>query len=373
MDSSKSIRMREAVPSDNRALVDLVHTAPIQAESTIWIDRDPDFFALLRLQGEDPRVWVAEDGERIVGNFSYSMRTEIHDGQPVKVLHCGDLRIHPDYRHSKAFLKIVKTYLKRLRLGDYHHAVVEIMEGNDDVLEMQRVLERVVTIVPAGDARLFQLVPFLVPRPDSAYRYRAAGQDDLDQLAEILQEAYGDYDGRPVLDRDGLLKLVSQHPSFPLGSIRVCEARKGPGAGRILACCGVWDQKDIRRAVVEKFTSSAASAIGIMRRLSFLGIFPPVPRAGEHLNYAWLRFPAWRSGHEDAGRQLVRSVLKDARRQGHYHFIWAGFHEKDSKVSCLDGLRKKESRVRQFHYYPKDRQAGAAAAGAVSWTDFSLV
>ena len=53
-----SILVRDAAPSDNAALVRLATACPMRGDLTMCMDREPDFFALARLEGERWRVGV---------------------------------------------------------------------------------------------------------------------------------------------------------------------------------------------------------------------------------------------------------------------------------------------------------------------------
>ena len=46
-----SILVRDAAPSDNAALVRLATACPMRGDLTMCMDREPDFFALARLEG----------------------------------------------------------------------------------------------------------------------------------------------------------------------------------------------------------------------------------------------------------------------------------------------------------------------------------
>ena len=56
--------VREAVPDDNRALVDLAAACPMEGDMSLCVHREPDFFALSRLEGEPWHVGVVEDAGR---------------------------------------------------------------------------------------------------------------------------------------------------------------------------------------------------------------------------------------------------------------------------------------------------------------------
>ena len=70
--TNSSLNFRESCSADNKGLVQLVRSCPMEGKTAAYMDRNPDFFALPRLQGDEWRVYVSEQGGKIVGNFSYA-------------------------------------------------------------------------------------------------------------------------------------------------------------------------------------------------------------------------------------------------------------------------------------------------------------
>ena len=62
-----SVHVRDAVHSDDEALRAIAASCPMEGDITLRVTREPDFFALNRLEGQEWRVGVAESDGRVVG------------------------------------------------------------------------------------------------------------------------------------------------------------------------------------------------------------------------------------------------------------------------------------------------------------------
>jgi len=60
---------REANPNDNEGLLKLTRECPMDGEISLIIDRQPDFFKLLKLKGVF-KTFVAEDSDQLIGSIS---------------------------------------------------------------------------------------------------------------------------------------------------------------------------------------------------------------------------------------------------------------------------------------------------------------
>lgn len=98
--------IREATASDNKALLDLERSAPLDlGEVEVILDRSPDYFACLSLQ-EDACVMVAEEGGRLVGVCAAAWQRVPLLGRPQFLLYIQKGRVRPECerRHISSLL-----------------------------------------------------------------------------------------------------------------------------------------------------------------------------------------------------------------------------------------------------------------------------
>lgn len=73
---------------------------------SLRIDRDPDFFALLRLRGKS-KVFVAVRGSEVVGCISVASRSAYLSGVPEIIAYIGDMKIHPRFSGSRISMRLL--------------------------------------------------------------------------------------------------------------------------------------------------------------------------------------------------------------------------------------------------------------------------
>ena len=79
---------------------------------SLRIDRDPDFFALLRLRGKG-KVFVAARGRQVIGCVSVALRTAYISGLPETIAYIGDMKVHPRFSGSRVAVLLIKALESR--------------------------------------------------------------------------------------------------------------------------------------------------------------------------------------------------------------------------------------------------------------------
>ena len=92
------IHIREAMPQDNHALIELASVCPMDGDVSIRVDRAPDIFALNALEGSAWKVGVAQYRDSVVGCAAASTRHVWLNGRPSTMGYASDLKVHPDWR-----------------------------------------------------------------------------------------------------------------------------------------------------------------------------------------------------------------------------------------------------------------------------------
>ena len=101
--------VRDATEADNAALVRLADSCPMRGDITMCVDRAPDFFALVRLEGERWRVGIAEDAGQVIGCVAASERHAYVNGATTRTTYVGDLKVHPAHRGMKLGQLVVQA------------------------------------------------------------------------------------------------------------------------------------------------------------------------------------------------------------------------------------------------------------------------
>ena len=138
----KHTGVRDATEADNTALVALAESCPMRGDITMCVDRAPDFFALVRLEGERWRVGIAEDAGRVIGCVAASERHAYVNGAATRTAYVGDLKVHPAHRGGFAADALAEFAREACR-----------GHGGDDMLTLATVLGGNRTVERRTDGR----------------------------------------------------------------------------------------------------------------------------------------------------------------------------------------------------------------------------
>lgn len=254
-----NVRFRLAVPDDNEALLALARRSPMEGRDgrqdgregeagqvSVAVERSPDHFALPRLQGDPWLVAVAEDEQgRIVATSSLATREVYLDGEPVRCMYGGDLRVAPEVRGCGVARGLHDWCWERTREHGVDLWYASIMVGNRPAAHLpdptpgrpryRRVGRAVVVAVALGAGGAAN--DELLATPATAA--------DLSAVAALLdgqgrRRAFG-----PVWTEQRLRQQVATAPGLSVADLLVVRR-----AGELVACAAVWDQSAVQRTLV---------------------------------------------------------------------------------------------------------------------------
>jgi len=319
------IALRVANPADNDALLALTRATPMAGKIALRIDRDPDFFALLRARGEHI-VFVATHQEKIVGCSSVAVYPAFIDGRIETIAHTGDLKVHPDFTGRRLALHLVSAIEHHLRSIGVDLSFNLIADGNQKAMTIAQGKHGTPIQTLLGRFFVDELLPSPFRPRASTCEIAGATPADLPALAEILNDfARARNFARPVALPDlerrlhSATTLVAHH------------------AGRPVATLTLEDTQSLRRNVLIGLPRSYRAALAALRLLTIPMRGLHIPRLGEPLPMLHVRFMASAPGHEPALRPLLAEAraLAFARRAT---VLSVALHERDPLRAVLAGI-----------------------------------
>jgi hypothetical protein len=347
---------RLAQPSDNRALIDLFASVPMEGDLVLAVRREPDFFALYRLQRGEAACWIQdrEAGSGLAGAGTVLVRDGWLDGRPQKVGYLCDLRAGAEARRSRTVVRHFAPLLARSleAAGGATASLTAVLASNAAALAAltrrraarasqphYHLLRRfsAVSIQFRGRRRPYR------PGAAAGLTVRTATAADLPALGNFLDE---DHRRRPFGYRfdDGELEHRLGHwPGFGLdATYLVLDA-----AGRIAACATAWDPHPVRRYVVLAYRRSMRWVRLGWNAAARLAGWPRLPDPGDHFRSFYLCNVSVREEDPRAFRALLERVYDDHRRRG-FHFFTVYADEDDP---LRPALRAFATRELAFHLY----------------------
>ena len=348
------IRVREATPGDNEALLRLSRKCPMTADISLSIERDPDFFALSRLRGEGS-TYVAEREGRVVASGSVFRRPGYLFGAPATIGCVADLKVLPELRGRGLAGRIVRAIVD----GESGDVTTPFMAtaaaGNAGV---ERTVARLAGHCPVtrlGTFTSFQLLPVRIPQRPPRLDVRLATPADEDELASLLDAHHRQLAFAPVFRDGGFRRLLDLTPGLELESYRVARRE-----GRLVAALAAWGESAVKRTRVRRLPGALRLASRLAAAASSLGV-PRLPGEGELLRFVYLRHLAYAPGEEDALAALVHASLREARSAG-LHFVLLTCQDDDPAADATRGLLRLRYRYSLFAGTVSERGRGLLEA-----------
>ena len=363
--------VRDATAADNDALVALAEACPMRGDITMCVDRAPDFFALVRLEGERWRVGVAEDAGTVVGCVAASERLAYVNGAATRTAYLGDLKVHPAHRGGFAADALVEFSREAVRGygGDDMLALVTVLNGNRS-MEHRAVGLRGLPPLTRFATLDVHAIPLLWPRAErvAGLRVDVACESDLDEMGALWNRVAPGRQLAPVLGAARLRAWIADAPGLTVRDYLV--ARRADG--RIAGFLALWDQYFIKQLRVLGYSARLAAVRAALNGLAPLARTPRLPAAGAVLpSLAVLHCCVERDEPEVLRALLLHAYT--ARRGAGYLFLTLALDRRDPLRTALRGLLAQPTAVGAYATTPAGRWTGAPLDGRPLHFESALV
>ncbi len=295
------ITIREAVPKDNDALVDLLRRCPQGTNLVVRLDRAPDFFARSKPY-QQFKTFVADDDGYIVGAGECSLRPILKDGLEERAAYGYSYAVDSEYRGHRLALKLEEACTGFALKEGADRVFGWILEDNTPSLKaFGRVGYDTEKML-----KVYVFLPFRPqPIPDGV---RSMEDSDLEQVTDLLNRTYAGYDYYFPFTSHRLLEFIQRLPGFEREHFYVYEKD-----GMILSCMGCWDYSRVINGTIIQLSSQLNLVARLMGFLRLFGRVPRVPEMGKNWAYCVPELPGYRNSPDDLiplWRQLNNFALK---------------------------------------------------------------
>jgi predicted N-acetyltransferase YhbS len=325
------VEIREAVEGDNEALLALTRSTPMAGSISLRIDRDPDFFALLRLRGEG-KVYVAMRGRELVGCISAALRTAYISGVPETVAYVGDMKVHPRFSGTRIALRLIQTLEAHLRSAGIDLCFSVVADGNQRVMPLFEGRLGIPRWASLGRFLVDELIPSPFPGRSRRHGIESAEAADLPAITMLLDRFHRSRQFAPQISQDDLARMLSGSREEPFSKMFVARNR-----GSVVATLSLHDSREVKRNVLLDASASIRCALALLRIAAAPLPGFRVPRIGEPLRVLYARFVACEGGHGQALQALVAMARAEAFRR-RFTFLVMGLHERDPLRSLVRGI-----------------------------------
>jgi predicted N-acetyltransferase YhbS len=325
------VEIRQATEADNVELIALTRMTPMDGAISLRIDREPDFFALLRLRGKS-KVFVALRGPQVVGCISAALRNAYISGVSETIAYIGDMKVHPSFSGSLVAVRLIKALEADLRFNGIDLCFCVAADGNHRVMPLFEGRLGMPRWVRLGRFLVNGLVPSPFTRHSKRYCIDGAQAADMPAVTSLLDCFHRTRQFAPQLAEDEIAQTLPNSPQEPFP--RTFVARMG---NRVVATLTLCDTSPVKRNVLLNAPASLKAALALLRVVA--APFPGfrVPRMGQALRLLTARYAACEDGHHPALEALLALARAEAFRHG-FSFLMIGLHESDPLRSLVRGI-----------------------------------
>jgi len=322
------IEIRQADEADNEELIALTRMTPMDGAISLRIDREPDFFALLRLRGQS-KVLVAARGRQVIGCISVALRAAYISGVPETIAYIGDMKVHPSFSGSPIAVRLIKALEADMRLAGIDIGFCVAADGNRRVMPLFEGRLGMPRWIRLGRFLVNGLLPSPFKSHSKGYFIDAAEAADMPAITSLVDRFYRSRQFAPQLGEDEIAPALPNIPEEPFP--RTFVARAGQ---RVVATLTLCDTAAVKRNVLLNAPASLKAALALLRVAAapFRGFH--VPEMGQALRLLTARYVACEDGQHPALEALLALGRAEAFRHG-FSFLMLGLHERDPLRSLV--------------------------------------
>jgi len=329
--------VREATQDDNRGLLALAASCSMRGDMSLRFQREPDFFALNRLEGREWSVDVIDAEDRLAGCIGSSMRDVHINGVEMRTGYVGDLKVHPVHRNMETADALCNRAGERMdRFPDGTPTLITVLAGN---AAMERRLSG-----PRGLPSFDWLatirsysIPILWKRrlrtSVSGLRVEHAKWSDVDAMAELWNCVARERQFSPVFDAHSFADWIRSAPGLCISSYLLARSR----GGELVGFVGLWDQSSFKQMYVEKYSRKmsviAALTNAVAPRMGGARLAEP----GERMVFQTAVHVCVPGETPDVLKDLLGAAHNDLRHTGNAFFN-IGLDVVDPLSAAVDGL-----------------------------------
>jgi ribosomal protein S18 acetylase RimI-like enzyme len=337
-----AIAVRDAVAADAAALCALAAACPMEGDVGLCMEREPDFLALNRLEGERFRVGVVHgpDG-RLVGCVALSHRLVHLGGRPVLTRYVSDLKVHPAYRGDGVADALVR-WVEQLCVDQDPGmpTVLTVLAGNQAMERRFPGPRALPPLIPVATVRSLS-VPLLWPRRRSrTLTVRPATSADIAAMLALWTKVAPGRDFSPVLDESRFTAWLAAAPGLSIEDYLLAF----DGDGRLRGFLGLWDQESFKQMRITAYSPRLRAF-----RLGFNALCRAVggtrlPRAGAILRQRSVVHVCVPGTEPQTLRALLLEVAARLRGRG-CSFFTVGLDRRDPLLAAFSGLQAQPTDV----------------------------
>ena len=291
---------RWATPDDDAQLRRLARAVPMVGRVSYCLEREPDYFRLLRLQGNPAHAAVIDGRDEAVAMAACAVQSLTFAGQAERLLYTCDAKVHPAYRGQGLFGAIVERALSEVDALGVIAAYTLVLKGNRAMASMIANGVRGMRFHRLATIRNFTLFLGRERALPAGSRVRPASIGDLPAMVALWQRAASERHLCPDLSLEAFRTRFAQMPGLGPESFRIVER-----GGEMTGFAAAWDLHPLKQVRLLGLSVPLRIVRALYNPVARTAGRAPLPKFGEHLRFAYVMQLCARSV-EDARALLVQ-------------------------------------------------------------------
>lgn len=315
------IDYRIATEEDNRQLIELTAESGMDGEIALRIDRNPDFFSLLKLRGESTVIVAIED-QKIIGSLSVSIQDVFIDGQLCPVNYVGDFKVLESYRKRGVGMNLLNFLAEKLYSSGKDLVFLNIAKGNQKPVSFSTNKKNYPDFVNVGTFNVYQFIG--KKRTSSQLECKIEQSENTEEVRAFFAENYKKYElGVHIVKEklDGTEIFIIRENNSIIGAI------------------SLMDTMSVKQNIVIRVSWKLNLILKVMNAIGpFLGL-SKMPLFREPVQMIYIKYLALKSKDKRVMKMLIDHARFVAFEKS-YSFVSIGLHDKDPLTELLSGMIK---------------------------------
>lgn len=302
---------RWATADDDAALRELCTRTPIRGPVSYTLEREPQFFALTNIQGDEGgRVAVITDPNAgIVAMAMVAPMRAWIGGHVQRSAYIGDLKVHPEYRNAGLAGRILRFIGDELQRQEIDVSSFLVLAGNP-MLQMMKHDDAQFGAFKLRAIRNFLLLFGSTLGRTGDVNVSGASTQSLPEMIELWNRVNGRRSFAPVLDEKLFARWLSS--SLMFDDFRVARRE-----GRVVGFCAVWDASSMKQIRVLQLSPALSFSTAFYNLLARPLGRQRFPRPGQQLRFLYVAH-ACAERSEDL-ESLLASIHDECRQAGYLY------------------------------------------------------
>lgn len=308
-------RIRRARGDDNKSLLALTSQTHMDGNIALRIDRQPDFFSLLKQRGESDTL-VCESNNEIIGCVSVTKSEAYINGKVNDLYYLSDLKIARAYQGNRLALALTKELKKYLESIDADLLFMVIADGNHRMRPYVTGTGDLPGFESVGTFKVFQFFPSNKTTKRENYQIKKFSPED--SHINMVNEFYSKYQLGKVFEPDDSSLFIA-----------INEGET------VLAMISIVDMSSHKQNVVMEASGWLRGLLHLSKWTHFVNL----PSLGEPVKILYINNFYYKQDYKELIK-LLMDWAKNYCRKKNFHFLSFGLHECDPLIKILDsGLK----------------------------------